>query len=706
MISIDLTNIKQHGVNMSKIIIRDISWLSFNERVLQEAEDKTVPIHERIRFFGIASSNLDEFFKVRVATLKRMVAIGSKANIHLEDDPRKILEEINQIVSSQQSRFQKAWLNIQTDLEEKNIFLVRDEDLNPEQQEYVLEYFNEIVRSNIVPLMVETIGTFPTLNDESIYLACKLAHSTGKIPSRYSLISIPSQLSRFLVLPASSSGQYIILLEDVIRYCLPLVFSYFDYDIFSAHIIKVTRDAEIDIEPDMDDSIILQLKKGLKNRKKGKPVRFTFDKEIDSDLLNYLIKKLELTNKDNILAGGRIHNFKDFTDFPAPVFQLNQVQNKPFLHPLLRDAKSVMNEILKRDILLNFPYHSFDSVIDLLREAAIVPEVLSIKITCYRLASDSKIINALINAVRNGKSVTVVLELRARFDEEANMEWKSILEDAGVKVFMGAHNLKVHAKVCSITKKVKNRIIHYGFVSTGNLHENTSAVYGDHCLLTANKLIMDDVNRVFTYLENPKNQQVMKECKTLLVSPFFMRKQLNRLINKEIKNAKAKKPASILLKMNSLSDEKLILKLSSAAKNGVKIKMIIRGICCMLTQNKKFSKKVKAISIVDEYLEHARIFAFQNDGKDSIYISSADWMVRNIDHRIEVACPIFDKEIKQELMDILNIQLSDNVKARILNNGQTNEYVPPGDDTIVRSQLETYHYLLNKKYTALETGSN
>ena len=695
-----------HEVDMSKIITRDISWLSFNERVLQEAEDKTVPIHERIRFFGIASSNLDEFFRVRVATLKRMVSIGSKATIHLENDPRKILDEINEIVSSQQKRFQKTWLNIQAELEEKHIFLLRDNELNPEQQTFVLEYFNEKVRSNIVPLMVETIGTFPTLNDESIYLACKLSYSEGNIPSRYSLISVPSQLSRFLVLPESSSGQFIILLEDVIRYCLPLIFSYFVYDTYSAHLIKVTRDAEIDIEPDMDESLILQLKKGLKNRKKGKPVRFTFDKEIDSDLLNYLIKKLELSNKDNILAGGRIHNFKDFTDFPKPEFQVSSAQNKPFLHPLLREANSVMNEILKRDILLNFPYHSFDSVIDLLREAAIVPEVISIKITCYRLAADSRIINALINAVRNGKNVTVVLELRARFDEEANMEWKSILEDAGVKVFMGAHNIKVHAKICSITKRDRNRLIHYGFVSTGNLNENTSSVYGDHCLLTANKVIMNDVNRVFTHLENPKNQQVLKECKTLLVSPGFMRKQLNRLINKEIKNAKAIKNGAILLKMNSLSDEKLILKLYDAAKNGVKIKLIIRGICCMLTQNKKFTKKVKAISIVDEYLEHARIFAFQNDGKNSMYISSADWMLRNIDHRIEVACPVFDKEIKQELTDILNLQLSDNVKARILNNRQTNEYVPPENEDRVRSQLATYDYLLNKKYTQFETGSN
>ncbi|MEO6682571.1 MAG: polyphosphate kinase 1 [Ginsengibacter sp.] len=689
-----------------KIIIRDISWLSFNERVLQEATDISVPVSKRIGFFGIASGNLDEFFRVRVATLKRMISIGNKANFHLEHDPRQILDDIHQIVSRQQNQFHKVWLQILSCLKEKNIFLVNDQELNVDQQKFVLEYFNDTVRSNIVPLMIESIDTFPTLNDQSIYLACKLSDSEAKIPQRYALITVPSQLSRFLVLPSGQSSEYIILLEDVIRFCLPLVFSYFDYDTYSAHIIKVTRDAEIDIDMDMDESIILQLKKGIKNRKKGKPVRFTFDKDIDNGLLNYLIKKLGLSSKDNILAGGRIHNFKDFTEFPNSVFQLNNIQKKPFIHPLLQEAKSVTEEILNRDILLSFPYHSFDSVIDLLREAAIVPEVMSIKITCYRLASDSKIINALINAVRNGKAVTVVLELRARFDEEANMEWKSILEDAGVQVFMGTQNIKVHAKICSISKQIKNQIIHYGFVSTGNLNENTSSIYGDHCLLTSDKTIMEDVNRVFNYLENPKNQELLKDCKTLLVSPFSMRKQLNSFINKEIKNAKEKKPAAITLKLNSLSDQRLILKLYTAAKHGVKIKMIIRGICCMLTQNKKFRRKVKAISIVDEYLEHARVMIFDNDGKESVYISSADWMVRNIDHRIEVACPIYDKEIKQELMDILNIQLSDNVKARILNNQQSNEYVPSETESRIRSQVEIYHYLLNKKYTAIETGSN
>lgn len=689
-----------------KTIVRDISWLSFNGRVLQEADDKTVPLRERIRFLGIFSSNLDEFFRVRVATLKRMIEIGSKANMHLEVSPEKILDEINFQVTSQQNQFNDTWANILTELKEEKVFLLNEKQLKREQQEFVLSYFNESVRSNIIPLMIESMQAFPTLNDKSIYLACKLSESNGKIPQRYALVSVPTRLSRFVILPSTENGNYIILLEDVIRFCLPQIFSYFGYDTFSSHIIKVTRDAEIDIDNDVSTSLIQKIEKGLKNRKKGKPVRFTFDKDIDSEVLNYLIKRLGLSNKDNIQSGGRIHNFKDFIDFPDSVFQKRNTRKKPFIHPLLQNVNSVTKVVLQRDVLLNFPYHSFDSVIDLLREAAIAPEVISIKVTCYRLATDSNIINALTNAVRNGKSVTVILELRARFDEEANIVWKEILEDAGVKVFIGLPNMKVHAKLCLIKKRVNNHTVHYGFVSTGNLNEKTSLVYGDHCLLTADRNIMADVNRIFAYLENPKNIQPLKACKKIIVSPIAMRRQLHFLIDKEIKSAKENKQAFIILKMNSLSDEELTVKLYEAARAGVKIKMIIRGICCMFTQNKKFKKKVKAISIVDEYLEHARVMILHHDEKEKIFISSADWMVRNIDHRIEAACPILDKEIQQELKDILNIQLSDNVKARILDNELSNEYIERDHSKKIRSQIETYNYLLKKKYTNIETGSN
>ncbi|MEO5651113.1 MAG: polyphosphate kinase 1 [Ginsengibacter sp.] len=689
-----------------RIIVRDISWLSFNGRVLQEADDKTVPLRERIRFLGISSSNTDEFFRVRVATLKRMIELGSKANMHLEVSPEKILEEINFKVTNQQNQFNRAWAHILTELKTEKIFLLNEKQLNREQQKFVLSYFNESVRSNIVPLMIESIQAFPNLNDKSIYLACKMSESGGKIPSRFALVSVPTRLSRFVILPSTENGNSIILLEDVIRFCLPQIFSYFGYNTFSSHIIKVTRDAEIDIDNDVSTSLIQKIEKGLKNRKKGKPVRFTFDKDIDSEVLNYLIKRLGLSNKDNIQSGGRIHNFKDFIDFPDSVFQKRNPRKKPFIHPLLQNVNSVTQVILQRDVLLNFPYHSFDSVIDLLREAAIAPEVISIKVTCYRLAKDSNIINALTNAVRNGKAVTAILELRARFDEEANIEWKEILEDAGVKVFIGLPNMKVHAKLCLIKKRVNNQTVHYGFVSTGNLNEKTSSVYGDHCLLTSDRNIMADVNRIFAHLENPKNIQPLKACKKLIVSPIAMRKQLHFFIDKEIKSAKEKKPASLILKLNSLSDEELILKLYAAARAGVKIKMVIRGICCMFTQNKKNKKKIKAVSIVDEYLEHARVMVFNHDGREKVFISSADWMVRNIDHRIEAACPILNKEIQQELKDILNIQLSDNVKARVLDNQLSNEYVHGENAKRIRSQIETYNYLLKKKYTNIETGSN
>lgn len=681
-----------------KIIYRDISWLSFNNRVLQEAADETVPLRERIRFLGIFSNNLDEFFRVRVATLKRMIEMGSKARMHLEVSPGAILEEIQEKVMDQQKEFDRIWNEILRELKKQHIFLINEKQLNREQQKFVLNYFDEEVRSHIVPLMIESIPDFPVLNDKSIYLACRLSKKDKSIPQKFALVSIPTRrLSRFLILPSKANEHHIILLEDVIRFSMPRIFSFFGYDTFSAHIIKVTRDAEIDIDNDISTPLIQKIEKGLRNRKKGKPVRFVFDKDIDPGLLTYLVRRLGLVQKDNLIPGGRIHNYKDFIDFPESVFSQKNTRKKPFVHPSLRNTNRVTDTILKKDLLLNFPYHSFDSLIDLIREAAIDPDVVSIKITCYRLAPRSKIINALTNAVRNGKHVTAVIELRARFDEEANLEWKEELEEAGVKVLIGVPHMKVHAKLCLIKKRVNNRTIHYGFVSTGNLNERTALLYSDHCLLTADRNIMADVNRIFTFLEHPKTRAgLLKSCKTLLVSPTGMRRQLMQLIQKEITAAKQKKEAAITLKLNSLSDEQLIDKLYEAAKAGVTIRMIIRGICCMLTENKKFKHHVQAISIVDEYLEHARVMIFHNGGKEKVFISSADWMVRNIDHRIEAACPIFEKSISEEIRDIIQIQLKDNIKARQLDNDLENQYVNPRNTRKVRSQVETYNYLFRK----------
>jgi polyphosphate kinase len=690
--------LKKNYLLVKKIIARDISWLSFNSRVLQEAADDTVPLKERIKFLGIFSNNLDEFFRVRVAALRKMIELGSKAKMHLELDPQKILNEIVEKVLLQQKEFERIWKEILRELKKEKINIVTENKLNATQKKFVLDYFNEEVRSSIVPLMIESLTQFPVLSDKSIYLACTLAKKDKSIPKRFALVSIPVRsLSRFLILPATNKEQFIILLEDVIRFCLPNIFSFFGYDVFSSHIIKLTRDAEIDIDNDVNSSLIQKIEKGLKNRKKGKPVRFVYDKDIDASLLSYLIKRLGISEKENLIAGGRIHNFKDFINFPAAVFAKKSNRKKPFTHPQLQNVQSVTSVVMEKDVLLHFPYHSYNSVIDLLREAAIDPDVVSIKITCYRLAERSKIINALTNAVRNGKQVTAVLELRARFDEEANLEWKERLEEAGVKVLIGVPNFKIHAKICLIKKRIDNKTIHYGFVSTGNLNEKTAQLYGDHCLLTSNRNIMADVNRIFNYLEEPaKRVALLKACNTLLVSPTNMRRQIIFFINREIKNVKRKKYASITLKVNSLSDQILIEKLYEAAREGVEIKLIVRGICCMFTESKKIKKTIHAISIVDEYLEHARIMIFENSGNPSVYISSADWMLRNIDHRVEVACPIIEKKLQQELIDITNIQLSDNTNARILNNEQDNTYVNPRNQKKIRSQIETFNYLLKQ----------
>ncbi|WP_325588489.1 polyphosphate kinase 1 [Puia sp.] len=691
-----------------KTIPRDISWLSFNGRVLQEAADPTVPLRERIRFLGIFSNNMDEFYRVRVATLRRMSEYSGRKsgiNMHLEASPDKILNDIQAIVLEQGDEFDAIWSGIRREMENENIFLVNEQELDSAQQQFIQNYFEEDVRTNTIPLMVESIPTFPFLRDKSLYLGVVLSRKDGTMKRKYAIIEIPSRvLGRFVILPSPIPEEHhIILLEDIIRFNLRNIFAYFGYDSYDSWVFKVTRDAEIDIDNDVSTTLIQKIEKGLKNRRKGKPVRFVYDEQMDKGLLDYLLKRLNLSKKSgNLIPGGRIHNFRHFMDFPD-VFPKQGQRKKPFTHPALQKTPRVTDVVLEQDVMLHFPYHSFNPLIDMLREAAIDPNVTTIKITGYRLASNSKIINALVNAVRNGKHVTVMLELRARFDEEANLEWKERLEDEGVKVLIGIPNMKVHAKICLIKKRINNFTIHYGFVSTGNLNEKTARVYGDHCLLTSDRHIMADVNRIFNYLENYKDGTApLKACKTLIPCPTNLRRELVKMIARETKLAREKKPAGITLKMNSLSDEDLIEKLSEAARAGVKVQMIIRGIFCMFSENSKFLIPVKAISIIDEYLEHARVFIFHNGGNEKTYISSADWMVRNLDHRVEATCPILDEGIAQELREILNIQLSDNVKARWLDNELLNKYKRDHSETKVRSQIEIYNYLYQKALYAEE----
>ncbi len=690
------------------LIQRDISWLSFNARVLQEANDPTVPLKERIRFLGIFSNNSDEFFRVRVATLKRMLEFAEKRkklNMHMEEAPQTILDQIQTIVLQQQNEFNRIWTGILKELKKENIQLVDEKHLTKEQQLFVKKYFDEEVRSNIIPLMIESLPQLPYLRDKSIYLGVVMRKKKLACQQKYSLIEVPAKaVGRFILLPSRPHEKQIILLEDVIRFNLPHIFSYFEYDQFDSHLFKVTKDAELDIDDDVSTTFVEKIEKGLKNRRKGKPVRFVYDKEMDAGLLEYLIRRLSLNRKSNIIPGGRIHNFRHFMDFPD-VFNAKSTRRAAFTHAALQTSMRVTDVIVKKDVMLHFPYHSFNAVIDLLREAAMDPDVTSIKITAYRLASNSKVINALINAARNGKVVVVMLELKARFDEEANLEWKKILEEEGATVLLGVPKMKIHAKLCIIKKRQGNKTIQYGFVSTGNLNEKTATIYGDHCLLTSNRNVMADINRIFHYLGNWKTGiRHLHLCKTLLVCPLNMRRVFIAMIDREIRHAKAGKKAGIILKVNSISDALLIHKLNDAARAGVEIRMIVRGIFCAMTYPKKTKDTVSAISIVDEYLEHARVIIFHNLGKEKIYISSADWMVRNLDHRVEAAVPITDPAICTELKDIIHIQLRDNVKARILNNELTNIYVPSAGKKRIRSQIETYHYLYKKNIVHSEVS--
>lgn len=678
---------------------RDLTWLAFNERVLQEAADSTVPLEMRIKFLGIFSNNLDEFFRVRVAGLRRAMDFKAK---HISESfyetPSKILRRINDIAIEQQEHFNKIWEGIQQEMAEQQVLIRTAEDLSPEQKSFVKKYFDEVVESQIVPILLDENKPMPYLRDKSLYLGVALWKKDWMYESKYAIIEIPSRfVGRFFLLPHEGPGAQVMLLEDVVTAMLPEIFNFFGFDEFSAHAFKVTKDAEFDIDNDIRTTLADKIEKGIKSRRRGKPTRFTFDRQMDKALLEFLIRKLNLTKRDSIIPGGKIHNFRHFMDFPD-VFQKHDkpAERSSFLHPKFPNDQRVTEVILKEDVLMSFPYHDYRPVIDLLREAAMDPDVKSIQITAYRLASGSKIINALLGAARNGKDVTVMLELRARFDEESNLMWKEILEPEGIRVLTGIPSKKVHAKLCVIKKRVQGKTIQYGFISTGNSNEKTARLYGDHLLFTADRTIMADINKVFTALRRPREDPaaVLAGCKKLVVCPNLMREKFYAHIDKEIEEAKAGRKSGIIIKANSVSDKDFILKLYDAARAGVKIRMIIRGIYCPINQ-KDFAEKIRAISIVDEYLEHARVLYFYSRGAEDIYISSADIMTRNLDYRIEAAVPIIRKELKKELKDILEIQLSDTVKARILDKDMKNNYVSRTGSGI-RSQPETYRYLRGK----------
>jgi len=676
---------------VKKFVNREISWLEFNGRVLQEAADETTPLIERIKFLGIFSNNLDEFYRVRVATLNRLVDYNKRAGDNLNLNPRRTLKEINRIDTEQQKEFARIFRRLVRELAHEGIHIINEKELSEEQGAYIRKYFNENVRSQLFPIMLSNLKS-SSLRDKSIYLSIGLSKSSVPGVEQFAIIRVPSgPLSRFVILPEVKSHKFIILLDDVIRYCLGEIFSIFGYDTFQAFTFKFTRDAELDIDNDVSKSFLEIMTESLKQRKLGAPVRFIYDKNMPVKLLNMLKQKLDINEADTLSKSGRYHNFKDFMSFPdVGRKDLLFEPSLPLEHRRLPKNESLLNIIRERDILLHFPYQSFRYIIDLLREASIDPQVRSIKMTLYRVARDSNVINALINAARNGKSVTVFMELQARFDEEANIYWAEKMQEEGVKLIQGIPGFKVHCKLLLIRRKESDKNVYYANVGTGNFNEQTARIYADDSLLTSNPQITEDVNSVFRLFESKYNPP---KFNSLIVAPFHMRNFYIRLINNEIKNAKAGKEAWIILKLNNLVDDKIIRKIYQAGQAGVKVSIICRGTCTMIPGMKDFSENIEVISIVDKFLEHSRVFVFYNGGDEKYYISSADWMVRNLDNRIEVACPVYDKGIQLELKTMLKIQLKDNTKARIVNHDIPNTYKDKDKLPILRSQVEIYKYL-------------
>jgi polyphosphate kinase len=659
------------------LINKEISWLSFNERVLQEAANPSVPLIERIKFLGICSSNLDEFYRVRVATLTRLARLGKKAKKIIGDDPEKIIKEIRQISLKQHKQFDQIYEKILKELAGHNIFIINETQLNENQGHFVMTYFYDEVRPRLFPIMLDQIETFPELKDRAIYLAILLRNSKDKKKPASALIEIPSDiLPRFLVLPREGPKRYVILLDDIIRFGLSEIFAIFKYDQNQAYTIKITRDAELDIEDDLSESYIRKIVKSLKQRKGGNPVRFIYDSEMPEELRSSIFNKLNLRPEDTVIDGSRYHNNRDFISFP--VFDGRQYTYKPII------------AIPHKDILLHLPYHSFDYILDLLREASIDPKVTSIKITIYRVAKNSSVMNALINAAKNGKSVVAVLELQARFDEEANVHWANRLQEEGVRVIFGVPGLKVHSKLILITRNESRRMARYAVIGTGNFNEDTATIYSDHNILTADKRYTREVHKMFEFFENNYKTNVYKH---FIVSPFNSRTKMAALIQNEIKNAQKGLEALITLKINNLSDASLIQKLYTASKAGVTTRLIIRGMFSLIPGIKDFSENIEAISIVDKFLEHSRIFIFANAGQPRYYISSADWMPRNIDRRIEVIAPVYDPSLQQELQKFVDIQWQDNERARILDEKLTNSFKKDTGIKKIRCQWAIYDYL-------------
>lgn len=673
---------------------REISWLYFNERVLQEAADDIVPLIERIKFLSIFSSNLEEFYRVRVATMSRLSNLNEKAKELLGFNPKKILNEIKNIVVKQERKFEELFQEtLINGLAKNRIFILNDSQLNVSRGNFVRNHFQEKILSNLVPIIIELDQPFPELKDRSLYFFVRLIKTGSKVTEKFALIQIPSILPRFLVLPETNDLKFIILVEDIIKYCLNDIFYIFSYNELEAYTIQVTRDAELDIDKRVSEKFIDELKASLDKRKKGKLIRLLYDTAMPFDMLSILVSKMKL-DAEGLIPGNRYHRFGDFIKFPnVGPSTLEYPPAVPLKVKGLHPTESIINKLAERDYLINLPYQSYDYIILFLREAAIDPKVTEIHITLYRLAENSKVINALINAAKNGKKVHCLVELKARFDEQANIFWSSRLLEEGVNVNYGLTDYKVHSKICLIKRMEKGRPVYYANLATGNFNEKTARIYCDHSIFTARKEITRDLLKLFTALNK---KTIAKGFKHLIVSPLESRLKLYQLIDREIRIAKSGKPAYLIFKVNSIADEGIVEKLYEASNAGVKIKMIVRGICCLIPGVKGYSENITVISIVDKFLEHARVFIYGNQGNEEMYLSSADLMTRNFEHRVEVGFPVLDREVRKEIRDIIDFQLQDNVKARDITKLNNNKYHKNRSAIKVRAQVQTYNYLKNK----------
>ena len=671
----------------NKYLNREISWLDFNARVLQEASDIKVPIIERLRFLGIFSNNLDEFFQVRYATVKRIAESGVEKDNGKNKKAINLLDQITNKVIRLQTKSSKILDSIQLSLKKEGIYFINENEVNESQKEFLKDFFLRKISPALVTIILSKKKKYD-FTDNKAFLIAKM--SFKKQDNIHAIVEIPENISRFVVLPKISNKQYIMLIDDIIRYHLKIIFSYYNYEKIDTHMVKITRDAEMDIDDiDLSKSYIKKISEYVNKRKYSNPVRLVYDKDISKSTLDFIIKKLKVTSNDSLIPGARYHQRRDYMDFPDLSRQDLMYEQKKALNILnFHIEANLLTQISKKDFLMYTPYHSFSYLVAFLRQSAIDPNVKSIKITLYRLSKNSNVISALINAAKNGKKVLVQIELQARFDEENNIRVSEMLEAAGVELIFGVKGLKVHSKICLIERRENNNKKFYGFISTGNFNESTAKVYTDYTLFTANQSILKDVSKVFEFLK--VNYKIQK-YKHLIVSPHYTSSMLFSMIDNEIENSKKGKKSEIILKLNSLTSYKFVDKLYEANNSGVKIKLIIRGICCLIPNLKNLSENIEVISVVDKYLEHPRVYIFENGGDKKVYISSADLMTRNLDNRVEVACPIYQKDLKKQVIDTIKISLNDNVKSRLINLNKQNEFVENKNKKI-RSQWDTYDY--------------